>query len=94
MADTAENNVTLDHLRKELSQMREELAHMLENAGESARTKAKETAEKAEHMAGEASRVAGRGCGALKETVREQPVTACAVAAGVGLLVGLLLHRR
>ncbi|MGE4373348.1 MAG: hypothetical protein AB7E29_10720 [Xanthobacter sp.] len=94
MAENAENNVTLDNLRKELSQMRDELSQMLETAGESARAKAKETAAKAEHMADEASRMAGRGCGALKDTVREQPVTACAVAAGVGLLVGLLLHRR
>ncbi len=96
MADNADTKAgaTLDTLRNELDQLRSELSRFLDNAGDTARSKVKEAAATAEGVAEEASKAAGRGCTVLKDTVREQPLTAVAIAAGVGFIASLFLLRR
>ncbi len=96
MADNSESKAgaNLDALRVELDQMRSELSKLLENAGDTARAKVKEAAATAEDVAHEASRAADKGCTVLRDTVREQPVTSLAVAAGLGFIASLLLLRR
>ncbi len=96
MADNADTKAgaTLDTLRNELDQLRSELSRFLDNASDAARNKVKDAAATAEGVADEATKAAGRGCTVLKDTVREQPLTAVAVAAGIGFIASLFLLRR
>lgn len=50
--------------------------------------------DQADQLVAKVERQASRSYGAMKETVRERPTLAVGVAAGVGVLIGLMLARR
>lgn len=85
---------TLNDLRLDLERMRAELARLLDAAGDSAKAVADEALASAEVKAESASLWAGTQCESVRETIRRQPLTACAVAAGIGLVLGQVLLRR
>ncbi|MFG1418576.1 hypothetical protein V5F38_07765 [Xanthobacter sp. V0B-10] len=85
---------TLDDVRQDLERLKAEISRLLDVAGQSARQAADEAVSAAEAGAESAGLWAEGRCGALRSTIREQPLTACAIAAGVGLILGQVLLRR
>lgn len=85
---------TLDDVRADLERLRAEFTRLLDAAGQGAQQKLEEAAGAAEAKVESAGLWAEGRCGALRDTIRAQPLTACAVAAGVGLILGQILLRR
>lgn len=81
-------------VREDLEQLRADFARLLDTMGKTARQGVKGAAGEAENAAEEVSDWAEGRYLTLRETIREQPVTACAIAAGVGVILGQLLLRR
>ncbi|WP_454918279.1 hypothetical protein [Xanthobacter sediminis] len=85
---------TLDDVRQDLERLRADLASLLEAAGRGAKHAADEAVDAAGAKAETAGAWAGGRCDSLRESIRGQPLAACAVAAGVGLILGQVLLRR
>lgn len=85
---------TLDDVRQDLERLRADLSRLLEAAGRGAKQAADEAVGTAGAKAESAGAWAEDRCASLRETIRDQPFTACAVAAGVGLILGQVLLRR
>lgn len=81
-------------VKADLHQLREDFNRLLETVGKTARTGAKGAKGEAEAAAGEAVDWAEDQYMSLRETIRAQPITACAIAAGVGVILGQILLRR
>lgn len=92
--DASAAEPTLDDVRQDLERLRADLASLLESAGRGAKQAADEAVGAAEAKAETAGAWAEHRCASLRETIREQPLAACAVAAGVGLILGQVLLRR
>ncbi|MFG1360008.1 hypothetical protein [Xanthobacter pseudotagetidis] len=97
MADkpvTAKVEPSIEDIRKDLETLKEDFTRLAETLGKTARQTAKDAAGGAEMAAGEVSDWAEEQYLQLRETIRAQPLTACAVAAGIGLVLGQVLLRR
>ncbi|MFG1299412.1 hypothetical protein V5F49_06400 [Xanthobacter sp. V3C-3] len=81
-------------VKADLQQLREDFNRLLDTLGKTARTGAKGAKGEAEAAAGEAVDWAEDQYVSLRETIRAQPITACAIAAGVGVILGQILLRR
>ncbi|MFG1480735.1 hypothetical protein V5F53_19070 [Xanthobacter sp. V4C-4] len=84
----------LDDVREDLERLRAEFTRLLEAAGKGATAAAAEAAGTAESVAANAGQWAEGRCDSLRQSIRAQPLAACALAAGVGLLLGQILLRR
>lgn len=95
-ADAAKTDAGLDMdaMRAELEHLRGELSRLLDAVGESARQAADDVAIAAEAQAETAGIWAEGQCESLRSSIRERPLTACAIAAGAGLILGQILLRR
>lgn len=100
MADKSETpksapaEASIADVREDLDQLRADFARLLETVGKTARHSVKGAAGEAESAAGEVSDWAEGQYLTLRESIREQPITACAIAAGVGVILGQILLRR
>ncbi len=98
MADKLETTAAVEpaiaELRADIDRLRSDLAKLVETAGKTAKVGIKGAKSDAEAAAGEVSDWAEEKYLSLRETVREQPVTSCAVAAGIGFVLGQILLRR
>lgn len=95
MADKTENTeASLADLKADLERLREDFARLLDSAGKTAQSGASDAVGAAQAQACEAAGWAKGQCGSLREAIREQPLAACAIAAGIGALVGQILLRR
>jgi ElaB/YqjD/DUF883 family membrane-anchored ribosome-binding protein len=80
----------LDRLTAALREVaKAESAEAIETASDAARRIAEELAEKADAVAAATS----KGRGQLEQAIRDQPLTAVALAAAAGFLVALLVRR-
>lgn len=98
MADNLETTAavepTIAELREDLDRLRSDIAKLLETAGKTAKVGLKGAKADAETAAVEVTDWAEERYLALRECVREQPVTSCAIAAGIGFVLGQILLRR
>jgi len=89
---------SLDDLRADLEKLRDDFARLLEAAGKGAQASAESVAAEASVKANAAAEAAGEwaqtSCTSVRGAIRGQPLLACAVAAGAGLLLGQILLRR
>lgn len=85
---------TLEDLRRDVEALRADLARLADTLSQTARQGMRGAASEAELAAGEMSEWAEDQYMALREAIRAQPVTACAIAAGLGLVLGQFLMRR
>lgn len=81
-------------LKSELSTLKADLARLTEALGKTARDGAKDVAEEAEAALGKVGEWTEDQYASLRDTVQAQPLAACAIAAGVGFLLGVFLLRR
>lgn len=91
-APAAEPN--LNDVKSDLDQLRADFAKLLETLGKTAKHSVKGAKGEAESAAGEMGDWAEEQYLTLRESIREQPITACAIAAGVGVILGQILLRR
>lgn len=92
MAEKSEPS--LGDVRQDLDQLRADFARLIDSLGKTAHSKVEGLAGEAQVQAAAASEWAEGHSVSVREAIREQPFVACAVAAGVGLLLGQLLLRR
>lgn len=85
---------SLADVREDLDQLRADFARLLDTLGKTARNGVKGATGEAEAAAGDVTDWAEGQYQTLRETIREQPITACAIAAGVGVILGQILLRR
>lgn len=85
---------SIEDIRKDLETLKEDFARLAETLTKTARHTARGAAGGAEMAASEVSDWAEDQYVQLRETIRAQPVTSCAVAAGLGLVLGQILLRR
>ena len=93
-AEAAKIEPTLEELRADVEALKADFARLVETLGKTARHGVKGAASEAEMAAGEMSDWAEEQYLILRENIRAQPLTACAVAAGMGLVLGQFLMRR
>lgn len=92
--DTSKIEPTLEDVRQDLETLKADFTRLVDSLGKTARAGAKGAVGEAELAAGEVSDWAEAQYLTLRENIRAQPITACAVAAGLGLLFGQILMRR
>jgi len=83
----------LAELQADLATLKSDLAQLADTLGKTARHGVQGAAGEAEAAANEVVDWAEYQYESLRETVRAQPLTACAIAVGVGLVLGQLLRR-
>ncbi|MFG1189664.1 hypothetical protein [Xanthobacter flavus] len=91
-APAAEAN--LNDVKSDLDQLKADFTKLLETLGKTAKHSVKGAKGEAETAAGEVGDWAEEQFLTLRESIREQPITACAIAAGVGVILGQILLRR
>jgi len=91
-ASAAEAN--LHDVKSDLDQLKADFTKLLETLGKTAKHSVKGAKGDAESAAGEVGDWAEEQVLTLRESIREQPITACAIAAGVGVILGQILLRR
>ncbi|MFG1462389.1 DUF883 C-terminal domain-containing protein [Xanthobacter sp. DSM 24535] len=84
----------LAEVRQDLEKLRADFAQLVETLGKTARHGVKGAAGEAELAAGEVTDWAEGQMATLRDSIQAQPLAACAIAAGVGALLGQLLVRR
>lgn len=84
---------SLEDLRADMEALKADLARLMETLAKTAQHGAKGAAAEAELAADEVTDWAEEQYLALRETIRAQPITACAIAAGMGLLFAQFLRR-
>lgn len=85
---------SLNDVKSDLDQLRADFTKLLETLGKTAKHSVKGAKGEAESAAGEVGDWAEEQVLTLRESIREQPITACAIAAGVGVILGQILLRR
>ena len=85
---------SIEDIRKDLDALKQDFTRLAETIGRTAKRSAKDAAGGAEAAAGEVSDWAEDQYIQLRHTIRDQPLTSCAVAAGLGLVLGQILLRR
>lgn len=92
--EAAKAEPTLAELRRDVEALKADFARLVDTLGQTARHGARGAASEAEMAAAEMSDWAEEQYLALRENIRAQPITACALAAGLGLVLGQFLMRR
>ncbi|MCD1627593.1 MAG: DUF883 family protein [Paracoccaceae bacterium] len=101
----AANKPTTDDISEQLATLREDVAALTTTLRDLTRAEAQDAAKGAKRMAGKAregveheyerlQKQAGDAVDHADALIREKPAMAMGIAAGVGLLVGLMLSRR
>lgn len=85
---------SLSDVKSDVDQLRADFARLLDTLGKTASHSVKGAKGDAETAAGEVSDWAEEQVSSLRESIREQPITALAIAAGVGVILGQILLRR
>lgn len=93
-AEAAKIEPTLEELRQDVEALKGDFARLMDTLSQTARHGVRGAASEAEMAAGEVSDWAEEQYLALRENIRAQPLTACAIAAGMGLVIGQILMRR
>lgn len=93
-AEAAAAEPSLDAVREDLEKLRADFASLIETLGRTAKHGVEGAAGEAGSAAADVSDWAEGQYLTLRETIREKPVTACAIAAGVGVILGQILLRR
>ncbi|QRG08268.1 hypothetical protein EZH22_08180 [Xanthobacter dioxanivorans] len=91
---SADAEPSLADVREDLDQLRTDFARLLETLGKTARHGVEGAAGEAGSAAADVTDWAEGQYLTLRESIREQPITACAVAAAVGVILGQFLLRR
>lgn len=84
----------LAELRADLATLKADLARLTETLGKTAREGVKDVADEAEAAFENMGEWTEGQYATLRDTIQAQPLTSCAVATGVGFLLGVLLLRR
>lgn len=82
-----------EDMRSDLEQLRSDLTSLADTIAKSARENAKSVASDAKAAASQVGDLAGDQYVQVRDRIREQPMTACAIAIGVGILLGQMLRR-
>lgn len=90
----AQMEARLAALRQDLEALQEDMRGLGEGVGEAAQERLREALRATEGLAAQAEDWTNENLGSLRDIVREQPVAACLVSAGIGAILGLLLFRR
>lgn len=85
---------SLADLREDLDQLRSDFAQLLETLGRTARAGVRGATGDAGTAASDVTDWAEEQYLTLQESIRDQPIKACAIAAGVGVILGQILLRR
>ncbi|MFG1181036.1 DUF883 family protein [Xanthobacter versatilis] len=85
---------SLSDVRADLDQLRADFAQLIETLGKTAKHGVKGAKGEATNAAEDVTDWAEGQFLTLRESIREQPITACAIAAGVGVILGQILLRR
>ncbi len=90
------NQATANHndVRQELNALKDDLMTLRSDLGRTANAAIDGGREACNHLADKAAEEINHGVDAARETVSHRPLTAMAVAAGVGVLLGALICRR
>lgn len=98
MADKLETTASMEpsvaELKEDIARLREDLAKLVGTVGETAKAGLKGARADAGAAAGEAGDWAEAQYHNMRTCIREQPITSCAIAAGVGFVLGQILLRR
>ncbi|TCT03926.1 hypothetical protein [Aquabacter spiritensis] len=81
-------------LKADLAAVKADLAQLMDTLSRTARHGVNGATGEAEAAIGEVSDWAESQYESLRENIRAQPLTACAIAAGIGALLGQILLRR
>lgn len=84
----------MQDLRQDLDALKEDLARLANTVSKTAKHGMRGAASEANAAAGEVSDWAEDQYLTLRDNIRAQPITACAIAAGMGFLFGQFLLRR
>ncbi|WP_127090788.1 DUF883 family protein [Aquabacter cavernae] len=84
----------LDELKADLAAVKADLAQLMQTLSRTARHGVDGAGEEAEAAMGEVSEWAEGQYATLRDYIQEKPITACAISAGVGAVLGLILLRR
>lgn len=93
-AEAPATEPSLDDVRQDLDRLREEVSRLLEALGKGAQKTMEEVKVEAEAKMETAEAWAEGRCHSAREAIRAQPLAACALAAGLGLILGQILLRR
>ncbi len=88
-----EEETDLAQVRADLEKLKDDLALLMDAMGRKAQRRVRHATDTAEVAAAGMGDWAEDQYAALRETIRAQPITACALAAGFGLLLGQMLRR-
>ncbi len=102
MADTPNLNPGSDftsdahiaELKADIATLKSDLAQLVETLGRTARHSVDGATGEAEAAIGEVTDWAETKYESLRESIQAQPLAACAIAAGLGALLGQILFRR
>ncbi|MEP9354076.1 hypothetical protein ABLE93_10830 [Xanthobacter sp. KR7-65] len=85
---------SLTDVKSDVDQLRTDFARLLDSLGKTAKHSMKGAKGDAESAASDMTEWAEGQVVTLRESIREQPIKACAIAAGVGVILGQILLRR
>jgi ElaB/YqjD/DUF883 family membrane-anchored ribosome-binding protein len=84
----------LSALRQDLEALQQDMRGLGEGVGEAAQERLREALKATENLAAQMDEWTSENLDSLKETIREQPLAACAISLGIGALLGALILRR
>lgn len=84
----------LSALRQDLEALQQDMRGLGEGVGEAAQERLREALKATETLAAQMDEWTTENLDSLKETIREQPLAACAISLGIGALLGALILRR
>jgi len=84
----------LSALRQDLEALQQDMRGLGEGVGEAAQERLKEALKATENLAAQMDEWTTENLDSLKESIREQPLAACAISLGIGALLGALILRR
>lgn len=84
----------LSALRQDLEALQQDMRGLGEGVGEAAQERLRDALRATETLAAQMDEWTDQHIDTLKESIREQPLAACAIALGVGALLGVVFLRR
>ncbi|MEW6255347.1 MAG: hypothetical protein AB1592_05270 [Pseudomonadota bacterium] len=84
----------LDELKADLAAVKADLAQLMQTLTRTARHGVDGATTEAEAAVGEVSEWAEGQYATIRDYIQEKPITACAIAAGIGAVLGQILLRR
>jgi len=92
-SDAGKVDPTLEELRKDMEALKGDFARLMDTLTKTAQHGVKGAASEAGMAADEVSDWAEEQYVTLRESIRAQPIAACAIAAGMGLVFAQFLRR-